>query len=259
MQLATFASPKSSDHPLAADIRQVVRDADRLSQRSMQVRIGPSEVGERCARKLAYRIMDEKRTNHDSDPWAAIVGTATHAWLAEAFTKANERIGRIRYLIEQRLEIAPGLTGSCDLFDADTMTVIDHKVLGTTTMREYKTMGPPKEYRAQAHLYGKGYARLGLAVREVALAMYPRSGLLSGLHVWSEPFDESVADAAIARMHQITEAAVALDVEHHPENYRLIPRESSHRCTYCPWFKPGMDAGDGCPGHMDKTPAIPAS
>lgn len=259
MQLATFAPPAPSVHPLAADIRQVVRDADRFSSRSMQVRIGPSEVGERCARKLAYRIMDEKQTNHDSDPWAAIVGTATHAWLADAFHAANKRLGRIRYLIEQRLEIAPGLIGSCDLFDGDTLTVVDHKVLGTTTMREYKTMGPPPEYRKQAHLYGKGYLRLGLPVREVALVFYPRSGLLSGVHVWSEPFDEAIADEAIARLHQITEAAVALDVEHRVENYRLIPREPAHRCTYCPWFKPGADMGDGCPGHMDKTPATSAS
>jgi hypothetical protein len=203
--------------------------------------------------------MDVKRTNVDSDPWAAFVGTATHADLADAFDSANKRLGRIRYLIEQRLEIAPGLSGSYDLFDADTMTVIDHKILGVTTMRENKAMGPSTEYRAQLHIYGKGYARLGLPVREVALAMYPRSGLLSGLHVWSEPFDESIADAAIARMHQITEVAVALDVEHRVENYRLIPREPSHRCTYCPWFKPGLDTGAGCPGHMDKTPATPAA
>lgn len=253
MQLATFKRSDSRSpqaHPIADTIRAAVIDADRYAPRSLQVALGPSEVGEPCARRMAYRLLDEPRVNTDSDPWAAIVGTAVHAWLADAFTAANQRLGRIRYLVEQRLEIVAGLGGSCDLYDADIATVIDHKVVGTTSMSKYKKEGPPDQYRAQAHLYGKGYANLGLPVKEVALAFYPRGGMLSGLHVWSEPFDPAIADTALQRMWTITETVAALDVEHAPERYALIPSEPGHRCTWCPWFKPGTPVGATCPGHL---------
>jgi hypothetical protein len=258
MELATFTrsdnrSPQS--HPIGDMIRGVVLDADRTAPRSLQTAIGPSEVGDPCARRLAYRIMNEPHVNTDSDPWAAIVGTAVHAWLAAAFTAANTRLGRIRWLVEQRLEIMPGLTGSCDLYLVDFATVIDHKVVGATAMTDYKRNRPPDAYRAQAHLYGKGYRRLGLPVHDVALAFFPRGGMLAGLHVWSEPFNEAIADAALNRLWQITEAVVALDVEHHPERYRHIPRVSGHHCTWCSWLRPGSDKGDACPGYLNKAPA----
>jgi hypothetical protein len=252
MQLGTFATaPSRGEHRLAAGLRQVVRDADKYAQRSMQRALGPSEIGEPCARKLAYRMLDEARTNEDSDPWAAIVGTAVHAWLASAFEAANARLGRIRYLVEKRVEIRPGLTGSCDLFDADEFVVIDHKVLGPTTMKAYAAGGPPPNYRAQAHLYGVGWANLGVPVREVALAMYPRSGLLSGLRVWSEPFDPAIAWAAIERHDQILALADTLGCERDASQYRHIPRAPGHACTYCAWLRPGTDTGRGCPGHLD--------
>jgi len=184
------------------------------------------------------------------DPWAAIVGTAVHAWLAEAFLAANSRLGRARWLVETRLEITPGLTGSCDLFDADTFTVVDHKVLGTTTMRKYTSEGPPPGYVAQAHLYGLGWHRLGIPVRDVALAFYPRSGLLSGLRLWSQPWDPAVAQAALDRHDAILAAADALGCERDPRAYKEIPRTPGHSCTYCSWLQPGPDTGDGCPGHL---------
>ncbi|MCP2261059.1 hypothetical protein LX15_004779 [Streptoalloteichus tenebrarius] len=249
MKLGTFAPPDSPVvDPLADTLRHVITTAAHTAPRSLQVALGPSEIGEPCARRLAYRLMDERRVNGGGDPWASIVGTAVHAWLAEACRAENDRLGRIRYLVEQRVEIRPGVAGSCDLYDADEATVIDHKVLGETTMRLYKRGGPPDQYRAQAHLYGLGLARLGLPVRRVALAMYPRAGLLSGLHLWSEPYDPAVADAAIARHDQILEAACALDVTDHPERYQHIPRTASRRCRYCPWYRPGADTGATCPG-----------
>lgn len=251
MELGTFAAARAvTEHALAPVIRDVVRTADQQSHRSLQVALGPSEIGDPCARKLAYRILDHRRTNTDSDPWAAIVGTAVHAWLADAFLAANTRLGRARWLVETRLEIRPGLTGSCDLFDADTMTVIDHKVLGVTTMRRYTSEGPPPGYVAQAHLYGLGWHRLGIPVRDVALAFYPRSGLLSGLRLWSQPWDPAVAQAALDRHDSILAVADALGCEREPRAYTEIPRTPGHACTYCAYLQPGPDTGDGCPGHL---------
>lgn len=259
MQLAEFTKNTPPDHPLAETIRDIVRDANRLAPRSQQTAVGPSEIGQPCARRLACRLMGAPQVNTTSDPWAAILGTSAHAWLAEAFTTANQRLGRTRFLVEQRVQIRQGLVGSCDLFDVDTFTVIDHKVIGETMMSEYKKNGPPAQYRAQAHLYGMGFERLGLPVREVALAFYPRAGMLAGLHVWSEPYSPAVAEAALARHDQILELACAFGVDEHPDRYQLIPRTPSHACNWCPWFQPGPDTGVTCPGHLpEKTPANPA-
>lgn len=253
VELATFARTDDRtphNHPVADMLREHITTAANRAPRSLQVSVGPSEVGEACARRLAYRLMDERRYNTTADPWASIVGTATHAWLAEAFTETNRRLGRIRFLVEQRVLVTDGLIGSCDLYDADTATVIDHKVVGATTMKEYVRNGPSSQYRIQAHCYGKGFHRLGLPVQNVAIAFYPRSGQLAGLHVWSEAFDETVADAALDRLWKITEAVDTLGVEYHAERYAFIPATPGHSCTWCPWFQPGAAVGVTCPGHM---------
>jgi hypothetical protein len=250
MQLATFTTTAERDeHPLTPELRDVIVAADQNAPRSLQVALGPSEIGEPCARRLAYRLMDEARVNTGSDPWAAIVGTSVHAWLADAFLATNTRLGRIRYLVEQRVEVRPGLEGSCDLYDVDRAAVIDHKVVGPTNLRAYRINGPPEQYRIQGHAYGMALSRLGLPVREVCLAFYPRSTDLSDLHVWSQLYDPDVITAALARHDQILELAVRLDVEHQPGNYQLIPRKPEHRCHWCPWFRPGPETdGSTCPG-----------
>jgi len=243
--------PSTTTSPLADDIRGVVIEAARRAPRSQQVALGPSEIGAACSRQLAYKLMHHTQTNSGSDPWPSIVGTAVHSWLADAFLAANDRLGRIRYLVEQRLTIRAGLIGTCDLYDADRGMVIDHKVPGTTSMARAKKDGPPPTYRVQAHTYGYGFAQLGLPVRDVALALYPRGGMLAGLWIWSEPYDENIALQALSRHDAILEAVTALDVESHPERYREIPRVTGHACTYCPFWKPGRDTGDGCPGHLE--------
>lgn len=251
MQLSTYASTATAANRIGDQLRHEVRAHNEDAPRSQQRALGPSEIGEPCAAALARKQMQEPRVNSRSDPWPSIVGTATHAWLAEAFTAANERLGRIRYLVETRVTVREGLTGSADLYDADDGgTVIDHKIVGETSMRTYKREGPSAQYRSQIHLYGRGLINLGLPVSTVAIAFFPRGGMLSGLHVWSEPFDPAVAEAALARHDQILEAACALGVDEHPERYAEFPTQTGHRCTWCPFFSPGSEVGRACPGHM---------
>lgn len=261
MELAAFVPPGRNEHPIATALRTAIVDQANLAPRSQQRALGPSEYGEPCARKLAYKLMDEPKTNTDSDPWASILGTAGHAWLADALLADNKRSGTIKWLVERRLDIRPGLAGSCDAYHVPDHTVVDHKLVGPTKLREYKISGPGEQYRKQVHIYGKGYRLLGLPVREVAIAFYPRAGQLAGthgLHVWSEPFDEALADEAIDRVDTLLELVLAMDVEHHPENYKAIPRLPGRNCTYCPWFKPGPDAGAACPGET-QIPAAPSA
>jgi hypothetical protein len=248
MELAAFVPPQRDEHPIGTALRSAVVDQANNAPRSQQRALGPSEYGDPCARRLAYKLMDEPKTNTDSDPWASILGTAGHTWLADALLGDNQRAGELRWIVEQRLHVRPGLEGSCDAYYVPRHAVVDHKIVGPSKLREYRTSGPPEQYRKQVHIYGRGYQLLGLPVQEVALAFYPRAGQLSGLHVWSEPYDEHIALDAMARVDQILEVVLELDVEHHPQNYTVIPRKPGRGCLYCPWLRPGPDTGRACPG-----------
>jgi hypothetical protein len=232
---------------IAADLQTVIKDAAANAPRSRQVAIGPSEVGQECTRRLAYKVLDWPTVNTDSDPLPSWVGTGAHAMNAEAFERANEREPG-RWLVEQRVQVAPGLAGSCDLYDTRTETVIDHKFVGTGSMRKYKTGGPSTVYRVQTHLYALGIENAGRTPKRVAIAFFPRGGLLSGLHVWTEPYDRQLALDAVARLETIKLAVISLDPEATPANWAYLPTSPGHGCEYCPWYLPGStDLARGCP------------
>jgi hypothetical protein len=255
VKLAPYQAPANRDeHPLAAELRDVVITADAVRPRTTQVALGASDLGQPCLRRLAYRLMDEPRFNdHQTSTWAAIVGTAVHVSLADAFATANQRLGRIRYLVEQRVEIRGDIKGTSDLYDFDRATVIDNKVVGISTLKNCRLNGISDEYRVQVHGYGKGYRKLGLPVEHVAIAFYPRAHDIADLHVWSEPYDETVIDDALDRHDKLVSLIDELDVEHHPGHYRLVPATPGRICMYCPWFKAGPDTGTGvtCPGNTE--------
>ncbi len=248
-------------------------DADRITSligsaaanapRSLQETLGPSEAGEPCTRRLAYKMMCVRPAAAERDvPWAAIQGTAVHAWLAEMFRAENARLGRERYLVEHRvrpatdedlrtLTLPSDLAGSCDLFDRDTGTVTDWKLTSPSRLKEYVRHGPGDLYRIQGHLYGRGMANAGENVRHVSVVFLPRAASLTGLHVWSEPYDPDVAVTALARLAGIRDALFALDPEHFPGRWGLFP-VSPKTCRYCPWLKTGSRyLAAGCPGHPD--------
>ncbi len=77
---------------LTPELQNVIRHAAANAPRSLQSALGPSEVGLPCRRRLAYRLLDwlDEKPNPDSDPLPSTMGTAYHAWLAEAFERANE-------------------------------------------------------------------------------------------------------------------------------------------------------------------------
>lgn len=240
------------------EVQAILVDTQRNSPRTLQRTIGPSELGTPCPRRLAYKLSDAPEHN-ERDNWRPTVGTAVHAWIAEALAEYNiahhERLGFSRYLIEQRVTVGTvngqEITGSSDCYDRVTGEVLDWKIVGTTTLKAARKAGPSRihkeGYRVQAHLYGAGFVRAGLPVHGVNVVFLPSSGELRESVIQHERYDESVALQAIQRAHVVATSMDAVGAE---TLVGGLPRVDDF-CTYCPYFNPGAKpehVWDGCSG-----------
>lgn len=232
------------DADLLEDVKRLIREAAFNAPRSLQKALGPSEVGHPCARKLALGMRGVRGHNRGGDPLASIIGIATHAWLENACRLDNDRLGRYRWIPESKVMVVPkegnhpGLKGSCDLYDRDTNSVLDFKVPGATRFKKYTTKGPSPTYRAQVHLYGRGYLNLGLPVEHVGIIFIPRAGTLRGAKIWREPYNQALVDEVLARIDNTLRLIELLDLEHNLNNYRMIPITPDEDCYLCPFFVP---------------------
>lgn len=237
----------------ASELRQVVNEHARNSKRNLQVHLGPSELGTPCDRQVVGKLAHTPTTNHVVDPWASVVGTAVHAWLADAFAADNQRHG-LRWVPEQRVSPHPDHDGTADLYDARELAVVDHKILGETSMAKIRPPGqPPQRYQVQLLLYGKGYRNLGLPVSRVALAAYPRtSHTLDGLYVWERPAQPE-DDELIEEVFKLTahRKAIAIEVMNGRPLSTVPTSPSDDECYFCPFYRPqsATDGGPGCPGN----------
>lgn len=253
-----------------SDLTSVITWAARGAERSQQTAVGPSEIGGTCERRLAMGLLGAPKVNDARDEWTSTVGTACHSWMEQAFRADNDRRQRaglpMRWLIEQTVTIRPGLDGHCDLYDLETHTVIDHKFPGVTSIRKYRAAKHPgQQYEWQAHLYGLGWANLGLPVQRVQLVMWPRSGLLRDAWEWSADWDPAIAAKALARVDAILSGAnVAEHVGRLGDFLDVLDRDTEH-CSWCAFFdRTATDPMAGCkgpfydPGHHDPaTMAVP--
>ena len=169
-------------------------------------------------------------------------------------TLSRPAISKKRVTVDDGTHTGFRLAGSCDAYDTRTNTVIDHKVVGDTAMRRYKTEGVREQYRVQANLYALGFENGGYKPETVALAFYPRGGMLAGLWVWTDVYDRQVALDALKRLGSIRDLVLALDPESRPDMWDHIPATPSSACRWCPWFAPGAtDLSSGCPGQLNPT------
>jgi hypothetical protein len=227
-----------------------IEDAINNHPRSQQVRIGPSEIGIECARRIGYKLLNHPEVNDRGVPWKPTIGTAVHTWLEEVFGKLNAKLGvQDRFLLEQTVDVGEiggqTITGHCDVYDSVTASVIDWKVVGGEQLSKYRKFGPGGQYRAQAHLYGRGWQRQGRPVQNVAVMFLPRDRELNMAHFWHEPYDESVATTALTRAEGIAKLTGAAGTA----ALGLLPTADIW-CRYCPYFSAGSKdlVGDGCPG-----------
>jgi hypothetical protein len=238
----------------AAELRRVVVEHASNSARTLQRHLGPSELGTPCDRQVVSKLAGVAPTNHVVDPWPSIVGTAVHAWLADAFMAWNRRRGFTRWLAEQRVIPHPDHAGTADLYDAQERAVVDHKVLGESSMAKVRSAdGPSPRYQIQLLLYGKGYRVLGLPVERVALAAYPRTAAsLDGLYVWERATGEQ-DDALIEAVFAVTDRRKAMAEEVLSGRRQLstvATAPDDDECFFCDFYRPqaARDGGPGCPG-----------
>lgn len=247
---ATGIAGQVTTHVLAT-----IKHAAAHAPRSLQAAAGLSELGTPCMRRLAYKTAGWDKPNDDRDNWLSTIGTSVHAWMAGTFEAENRRLGRQRYLVEHRVHLPGGISGSSDLLDRDMHVNNDWKVCGLSSIRTYRRSGPGAQYRAQAHLYGLGMLLAGEQVTDVAITFLPRGGLLaSEIHVWSEPLDTQLAIDTLRRYEATRAALITLDPEATPAMWAMFPTADAH-CEWCPYHLPmSRDLSKGCPGHKTALP-----
>lgn len=236
---------------IAAELREAVRHASDNSARTLQRHLGPSEIGEPCHRQVVGKLAGLPSTNHVSDPWPSYVGTAVHAKLADDL----EAYRPGQWYAERRVEPIDGHSGTADLYDAVRFGVEDHKILGPTTHDKIRRDGPGRRYFVQLLLYGRGYRRLGLPVRYVALLAWARTGGLHGLYVWYHeltPEDDQLVDY-IEQVELPWRKAMAAEVAAGRLHLLAVPVGTDKPdCYFCPFYRPEVardPSVTGCPGH----------
>lgn len=228
--------------------------------RSQQVAIGPSEIGHPCARRIGYKLLNQPEINPHIG-WKAFIGTCFHDAGGEAaLTAENADTGTQRYLTETTLRVGDlagqPIYGHSDVYDRTTAGNIDWKLVGTTQLRDYRANGPGEQYRAQAHLYGRGWQLAGFPIDWVGIFFLPRADELHQAYWWHEPYNEQVALAALQRLEGIHLTTQILGAA----GLAKLPTADAY-CHRCPWFKYGStDVDQGCPGDPNRvtssTPAL---
>lgn len=245
-------------NPAASQMKKQLQDIilwhERESPRSRQRAIGPSELGDPCDRRIAYRLAGTDPVNVHGDPWPAIVGTAIHGWLEIALNRFQDAKGYQGWLTELRVHPDNLVHGRSDVFFEPTGTVVDFKTAKSDTIKKlHRGEAPSPGYITQINLYGLGHERAGRLVKNVCLVYYPRAGWLNDAYVWHDVYKPDIAHQALARMYRLGFELIDNDIENHPEYFASIPATPGDSCVWCPMFSRDMNplveaSRDGCPG-----------
>ncbi len=249
----TLQTPGADPELTRDELMHIVREHVGSNPRSGQRTVGCSEAGTPCMRRLGYRLAGVPGASERPPSWLAHVGTSVHANLAEALVQFNEAAGFTRFLVECSVDAgsygSKGLVlrGSCDVYDRATRTVIDWKIVGVTTLRAARKGDVSQTYRTQIQLYAHGLVRRGVPVERVAIAYLPRNSELTDAFWHMEPYDASVATAAVERLNGLALGVEQLGTSVLP----ALPRADD--CKFCPWHVRRIDGADSepesnCPG-----------
>jgi hypothetical protein len=186
---------------IANELIKAVTASSKGSSRSLQKQVGPSEIGG-CRRKTWLKINGYQSTNPNTLRLSAIMGTAIHTYIQEAFERQDPF--KERYILEGEFEYE-GLMGHVDMYDKENCEVVDWKTVKKTNL----TYFPSKQQRMQVQLYGYLLTKNGTEVKTVTLVAIPRDGDERDIVFHSEPYDESVALAGLAWLKEVQEMTEA--------------------------------------------------
>jgi hypothetical protein len=240
------------------ELRDVLIAYDASRPRTMQTRLGPSELGTPCRQQIARKLAGAPRRPVTEPTWAPFQGTAVHAEMEKVLAFWNAQLGRERWLAEDDLQIDDEIRGHGDAYDTDTDTVDDWKHVGTTALKKLRAARragkPPAEqvspeYRVQAHLYGVGHERKGRPVKFVRLVLLARSWQYDDSDEWTEPYQPEIAFRALDRYYATKDLLGVLDVAANPDLITAIQATPGDACKWCPFHRPGQPSNwAGCTG-----------
>lgn len=226
--------------PVVAAYEQVIENGIRNHPRSLQKRIGPSEIGIDCDRRLLHKLAQDPEPDRGI-AWKPELGTAMHEHLERMFQASNTTYDpMVRWLTEQKVTVGyigdRPITGSCDLFDTYEQVVYDHKIVGNSTLTKYRLHGPSHQYRVQANLYGLGWVLAGYQPTEVAICFLPREAEWSKRYIWHEPFNPTIAGEALAHANQLWDELQTDGLQ------KALTKHPLCDFPFCPWCAPQQRA-----------------
>jgi CRISPR/Cas system-associated exonuclease Cas4 (RecB family) len=206
----------------------VLHSKDASRDRSTQTEVGPSEIGG-CRRKVWYRLNAQPHTNENQSKLAAIMGTAIHAAIEEAIGAIDPE-GK-EYLVETEVS-HEGMKAHIDLFVPSTGAVIDWKTSKIKNLSYF----PSTQQRWQVQLYGYLLSKNGFDVKTVNLVAIARDGDEKDVKVFTEPYDETMAHAALLWLENVKKSETLPDPEKDPSFCK----------SYCQYYDASGELG--CPG-----------
>jgi CRISPR/Cas system-associated exonuclease Cas4 (RecB family) len=205
----------------------VLHAQDASRDRSQQTEVGPSEIGG-CKRKVWYRLNAQPHTNDNQSKLAAIMGTAIHAAIEEAIGALDPE-GK-EYLVET--EVAYGdMKAHVDLFVPSTGAVIDWKTSKIKNLSYF----PSNQQRWQVQLYGYLLSKNGYEVKTVNLVAIARDGAEKDIKVHTEPYDETIAEAALLWLANVKASTTLPEPE----------KDASFCKDYCQYYDATEEMGCG--------------
>jgi len=221
---------------LSEELLWMIRTGMAMHPRSLQKAIGASSLGNPCSIALIHDLLGDAPSGGGSRTgWLAQIGTCVHAWLERILPLINDGQFQKRFLVEQEVMVGEvggiPIMGHLDLFDIDTSTVVDWKVVSAKRREMFRNQGPGETYRRQAHLYGYGLSRMGHHVRYVMIYFLPRERELDTAYAWAEPYDETVALETISRANGLLDLVNSWGIEQVVNLYQPC---GQRYCRWCP-------------------------
>lgn len=225
---------KPNFSPRAMLIR-ALKDYDRSRERTQQVELGPSSLGD-CERKVYHELIGTPKIQ-ETEILPALLGTFIHAGIEKAI-KSEDPFGD-DFFIEIAAQLGAefnNMPGHADLFMNSVACVVDWK----TTTKKSMAYFPSRSNIWQAQNYGLMMEEQGRTVKWVCVVVVPRDGRMADIGEWIAPYDREIA---LEGQRWLAELRVRAENKDMPEP----TKNAKDYCQfYCEYFDPTAEVG--CPG-----------